>query len=96
MSHKQSIVFPTELYTRLSKAAEASGLAFNRYVIQRLNAKNDVVFIGLQELTQALVQLQQIINNSTTHYLDEDVRLEVNQLCRYCGFFLVQMIKNRS
>ncbi|SCM82575.1 hypothetical protein KL86SPO_50346 [uncultured Sporomusa sp.] len=94
MSHKQSIVFPTELYIKLAKAAEARGLSFNRYVIQQLRGKNDAVFINLQEMTQALIQLQQLVLADTRY--DDYVRLEVERLCRFCASFLVQIIKKQG
>ena len=95
MSHKQTITFPDALHTRLSKAAKTRGFSLNRYVIQSLTSKNNVVFVNLQELTQALVRLQQLMITDTNH-CDDHTRLEVEQLCRFCASFLVQTIKNQG
>ena len=58
MSRKQTITFPTDLYESLSREAAACGFSLNRYVIKRLRAKENVVFLSLQELTQALMELR--------------------------------------
>ncbi len=93
MSRKQTITFPDDLHTKLAKAAVTSGLSLNRYVIQRLRAKNDVVFVELQELTQALARLQVVL---AAQHCDDYVRQEVQQLCRFCVCSLVQMTKRHG
>lgn len=92
MYHKQTITFPIELHTRLSRAANACGLSLNQYVIQRLCAKGNVVFVSLQELTQALVGLQQMLVDDR-HNMEELSRKEVFATCRFCESFLVRTIK---
>lgn len=93
MSHKQTITFPNDLHARISSEAKACGLSLNRYVIQRLNAKENIVFVNLQELTQVLVRLQQMLLKKT-NIPDELVRQEVYEICRFCECSLVQMIKS--
>lgn len=95
MSRKQTITFPDSVHASLTKAAKESGLSLNRYVIQRLNSKNNIVFINLQELTEALIRLHQILFSDTYRY-DEYMRLEVDRLCRFCASFLVRTIKNQG
>ena len=93
MYRKQTITFPQKLYDELSNEAAACGLSLNKYVVKRLSAKETVVFVNLQELTQALVGLRRMLLDVTQSY-EADVKLEVLRLCRFCEFSLVQMIKN--
>ena len=93
MSRKQTITFPTDLYENLSREAAACGFSLNKYVIKRLRAKENVVFLSLQELTQALMELRIMLLDSKQSY-EDSVKQEVLQTCRFCECFLVQMIKN--
>lgn len=93
MSRKQTITFPTDLYENLSREAVACGFSLNRYVIKRLQAKENIVFCSLQELTQALMELRAMLLDSKQSY-EESVKQEVLQTCRFCEYLLVQTIKN--
>ena len=92
MSRKQTITFPTDLYENLSREAVACGFSLNRYVIKRLRAKENIVFLSLQELTQALMELRVMLLDSKQSY-EDSVKQEVLRICRFCEFSLVQMIK---
>ena len=91
-SRKQTITFPQDLHDELSREAAACGFSLNKYVTNRLRGKEKVVFLSLQELTQALMELRTMLLDSTQSY-EESVKQEVLQVCRYCEFFLAQMIK---
>ena len=93
MSRKQTITFPIDLYENLSREAAACGFSLNKYVIKRLRAKENVVFLSLQELTQALMELRTMLLDGTQSY-EASVKQEVLRICRFCEFSLVQMIKN--
>lgn len=92
MSRKQTITFPADLHEKLSREAAACGFSLNRYVIKRLRAKENVVFLSLQELTQALMELRTMLLDGTQSY-EVSVKQEVLRICRFCEFSLVQMIK---
>ena len=92
MFRKQTITFPADLHEKLSREAAACGFSLNRYVIKRLRAKENVVFLSLQELTQALMELRTMLLDGTQSY-EVSVKQEVLRICRFCEFSLVQMIK---
>ena len=93
MSRKQTITFPTDLYENLSREAAACGFSLNKYVIKRLRAKENVVFLSLQELTQALMELRTMLLDSKQSY-EDSVKQEVLRICQFCEYLLVQTIKN--
>ena len=93
MPRKQTITFPADLHEDLSREAAACGFSLNKYVIKRLRAKENVVFLSLQELTQALMELRVMLLDGTQSY-EASVKQEVLRICRFCEFSLVQMIKN--
>lgn len=93
MYRKQTITFPQKLHDELSNEAAACGLSLNKYVVKRLSAKETVVFVNLQELTQALVGLRKMLLDGTQSY-EASVKQEVLRICRFCEYSLVQMIKN--
>ena len=93
MSRKQTITFPIDLYENLSREAAACGFSLNKYVIKRLRAKENVVFLSLQELTQALMELRIMLLDSKQSY-EDSVKQEVLRICQFCEYLLVQTIKN--
>jgi hypothetical protein len=93
MYRKQTITFPQKLHDKLSKEAAACGFSLNKYVVNRLSAKENVVFVNLQELTQALVGLRKMLLDGTQSY-EASVKQEVLRICQFCECFLVQMIKS--
>lgn len=93
MSRKQTITFPIDLYENLSREAAACGFSLNKYVIKRLRAKENVVFLSLQELTQALMELRTMLLDSKQSY-EDSVKQEVLRICQFCEYLLVQTIKN--
>ena len=93
MSRKQTITFPADLHEKLSREAAACGFSLNKYVIKRLRAKENVVFLSLQELTQALMELRTMLLDSKQSY-EDSVKQEVLRICQFCEYLLVQTIKN--
>ncbi|NCB77360.1 MAG: toxin-antitoxin system HicB family antitoxin [Negativicutes bacterium] len=93
MFRKQTITFPADLHEKLSREAAACGFSLNKYVIKRLRAKENVVFLSLQELTQALMELRIMLLDSKQSY-EDSVKQEVLRICQFCEYLLVQTIKN--
>lgn len=93
MFRKQTITFPADLHEKLSREAAACGFSLNKYVIKRLRAKENVVFLSLQELTQALMELRTMLLDSKQSY-EDSVKQEVLRICQFCEYLLVQTIKN--
>ena len=93
MPRKQTITFPADLHEDLSREAAACGFSLNKYVIKRLRAKENVVFLSLQELTQALMELRTMLLDSKQSY-EDSVKQEVLRICQFCEYLLVQTIKN--
>ena len=93
MSRKQTFSFAIDLYENLSREAAACGFSLNKYVIKRLRAKENVVFLSLQELTQALMELRTMLLDSKQSY-EDSVKQEVLRICQFCEYLLVQTIKN--
>lgn len=90
MSFKKTLTLPEKLYYQLLHEAEVRGISFNRYLVLKLSSAEPVVYIDLQGVCRALADIRNCLDKWSEN---DKMRLEIEELCRFCESLLMQGLK---